>query len=570
MRKNSIEFKTGFTSEAGTYRTNKDFFAYTELDDMACYIAADGLDSDEEVKSAELAANSFFECFLENPTMSRRKIKNYIMHVHKTLIANSTSVRLKSSMIIMITDYSNMIWVVSGNARLYHFRKGGFSFRSKDQSVAQMMVDAGKISEEECNFHDERNNLTNFIGNAKGFTPFISKKFKLSDGDSVIMATSGFWENIDSLDLVEALKEGTEPNEIICGLEDLFLSRQSKVINNYTLSVILMNKVFKEGPRQDKRLKMAKKIAMVLIPIIVVASIGLIIRNVKKKNLEKDAITYEQDGDKNLKDKFYDKAEEAYASAVKAVKSINEKESLERVERKHSILKKILEGDEQYDKQDFENAKVSYTDAMGNLKFFSQYDNNVFSKEDLYITIDKKIKNTKNCLDVKDQFGKGNKLFDDGKFRESLPVYEAALKKAEDIYYDEMTDKLEKKIEEVKKKLEEDEATAAGQAKDKKLLEDFIKEVKDKWKEIENFVKQAKAYETKEYEKAIGRYEKAIEKCEEIVELPNSDDYKEVKDKKEVKELKELTEAKKKQIEYEDKIIDLNNKKDAEKAEKAG
>jgi tetratricopeptide (TPR) repeat protein len=331
-----------------------------------------------------------------------------------------------------------------------------------------------------------------------------------------------------------------------------------------------MNKVFKEGPRQDKRLKMAKKIAMVLIPIIVVASIGLIIRNVKKKNLEKDAITYEQDGDKNLKDKFYDKAEEAYASAVKAVKSINEKESLERVERKHSILKKILEGDEQYDKQDFENAKVSYTDAMGNLKFFSQYDNNVFSKEDLYITIDKKIKNTKNCLDVKDQFGKGNKLFDDGKFRESLPVYEAALKKAEDIYYDEMTDKLEKKIEEVKKKLEEDEATAAGQAKDKKLLEDFIKEVKDKWKEIENFVKQAKAYETKEYEKAIGRYEKAIEKCEEIVELPNSDDYKEVKDKKEVKELKELTEAKKKQIEYEDKIIDLNNKKDAEKAEKAG
>jgi tetratricopeptide (TPR) repeat protein len=331
-----------------------------------------------------------------------------------------------------------------------------------------------------------------------------------------------------------------------------------------------MNKVFKEGPRQDKRLKMAKKIAMVLIPIIVVASIGLIVRNVKKKNLEKDAITYEQDGDKNLKDKFYDKAEEAYASAVKAVKSINGKESLERVERKHSILKKILEGDEQYDKQNFENAKVSYTDAMGNLKFFSQYDNNVFNKEDLYITIDKKIKNTKNCLDVKDQFGKGNKLFDDGKFKESLPVYEAALKKAEDIYYDEMTDKLEKKIEEVKKKLEKDEATAAGQAKDKKLLEDFIKEVKDKWKDAEDFVKQAKSYETKEYEKAIGRYEKAIEKCKEIVELPNNPDYKEVKDKKEVKELKELIEAKKKQIEYEDKIIDLNNKKDAEKAKKAG
>lgn len=562
MRKNSIEFKTGFTSEAGTYRTNKDFFAYTELDDMACYIAADGLDSDEEVKSAELAANSFFECFLENPTMSRRKIKNYIMHVHKMLVANSTSVRLKSSMIIMITDYTNMIWVVSGNARLYHFRNGGFCFRSKDQSVAQMMVDAGKISDEECNFHDERNNLTNFLGHAKGFTPFISKKFKLCDGDSVIMATSGFWENIESLDLVETLKDGKEPNEIICGLEDMFLSRQNKVINNYTVAVILMNKVFKEGPRQDKRIKMAKKIAMILVPVIIVASIGLIVRNVKKKNLEKDAIAFEQDGDKNLKDKLYDQAEEAYASAVKAVKAINEKESLERVETKHSILKKVLEGDEQYDKQDFENAKVSYTNAMGSLKFFSQYDNNIFSKEDLYNTLDKKIKNTKNCLDVKEQFSKGNKLFDDAKFKESLPVYEAALKKAEDIYYDDMVDKLEKKIEEAKKKLEEAEAAAAGQAKDKKLMEDFTKEVKDKWKEMEDFVKDAKAYENKEYEKAIGRYEKAIEVCEIIVELPNKEDYKDIKDKKEVKEMKEITEAKKKQIEFGDKIIDLNKIKD--------
>ena len=61
------------------------------------------------------------------------------------------------------------------------------------------------------------------------------------------------------MDLVEALKSGAEPDEIVCGLEDLFLSRQGKVIDNYTVAVILMNKVYKEGPKQDKRLKMGAK-----------------------------------------------------------------------------------------------------------------------------------------------------------------------------------------------------------------------------------------------------------------------------------------------------------------------
>ncbi len=571
MRKNSIEFKTGFTSEAGTYRTNKDFFAYAELDDYACYIAADGLDSDEEVKSAELAVNCFFEYFMENPTMSRRKIKNYIMHVHKKLIANSTSVRLKSSIVIMVTDYTSIIWVVSGNARLYHFRKGGFSFRSKDQSVAQMMLDAGKISEEECNIHDERNNLTNFIGNAKGFTPFISKKFKLNDGDSVVMATSGFWENTDTLDLVEALKEGTEPSEIICGLEDLFLSRQSKVIENYTVAVILMNKVFKEGPKQDKRIKLIKKIAMFLIPILIVASIGLIVRNVKKKNLEKDAFQYEQDGDKNLKDKLYDKAEEAYANAVKAVKAINDKESLERVERKHSILNKILEGDGQYDKQDFKNANISYTDAMGNLKFFSQYDNNAFSKEEMYNTLDKKIKNTKNCLNVIDLFSKGNKLLDEGKFAEAKKAFEDAKKLANEIYYTEMAEKSDKKLEEANEKLKE--AKAAGDKKKEaaELSEKLCKAIEDECKDVEDMVKEGQNLEKKkEYDKAITTYEDAIDKYKEILEMPNVEEYKPVKEDKKVTDLMKTKNIEKKIKELKFKNIDLEKMKKEEEAKVAG
>ncbi|WP_252898059.1 hypothetical protein [Lysinibacillus sphaericus] len=43
MRKENCDFKTSFLSEAGSFLQNKDYFAYTELDDIACWVAHKGL-----------------------------------------------------------------------------------------------------------------------------------------------------------------------------------------------------------------------------------------------------------------------------------------------------------------------------------------------------------------------------------------------------------------------------------------------------------------------------------------------------------------------------------------------
>ena len=133
-----------------------------------------------------------------------------------------------------------------------------------------------------------------------------------------------------------------------------------------------------------------------------------------------------------------------------------------------------------------------------------------------------------------------------------------------------MAEKAEKKADEANEKLKEIEKAKGEKEKQDNLLAAFTNEVKKKWKEMEDLVKEAKTFETKEFEKAIARYKKAIEKCEEIAKLPNNEDYKSIKDKKEVTDMKELKEAEKKQTEYEDKVIDLEKKKEEEDAKKAG
>ena len=41
------------------------------MDDIACYIVADGIDSDEDINSAELAVGFLFENIMKKPSMSK-------------------------------------------------------------------------------------------------------------------------------------------------------------------------------------------------------------------------------------------------------------------------------------------------------------------------------------------------------------------------------------------------------------------------------------------------------------------------------------------------------------------
>jgi len=54
-----------------------------------------------------------------------------------------------------------------GDSRLYHFRQNHFLRRTKDHSFVQMLVDLGKISEEDMASHQEQNSLYQGLGGNK-------------------------------------------------------------------------------------------------------------------------------------------------------------------------------------------------------------------------------------------------------------------------------------------------------------------------------------------------------------------------------------------------------------------
>ncbi|HEX9062850.1 MAG TPA: serine/threonine protein phosphatase, partial [Clostridia bacterium] len=211
MRKEESEFKTCFISEAGTIKTNKDYFAFTELDDYACWVIASGVDSEEEKESAKIAVESILSDFMDNPSVSRRSIKKYLYNANRVLKSESLNISLNASVTVVVSDYSKLVWAVCGNTRLYQLRAGNLNFKSRDQSLSQVMADKGKIDTMELNSHEEANNLTCCLGMSGMFRPFISKKFELVEGDAILLCTGGFIRGIDDIEITDALQETKEP-----------------------------------------------------------------------------------------------------------------------------------------------------------------------------------------------------------------------------------------------------------------------------------------------------------------------------------------------------------------------
>ncbi len=509
MRKISSEFVTSFASEAGTFRVNKDYFAYAEMDDVACYIVADGIDSDEDINSAEMVVNFLFENFMKKPSMSRRKLKRCTIEAHRMLNEKSRSVRLKSSLMVVLTDYSKIIYACAGNTRMYHFRKGGMNFRSKDQSIAQIMADAGQINDEEIGLHDERNNLTNYLGQSKVFKPFVSRPFKLMDKDIIFLCTVGFWESIQSIDLVNSLKDAKESADLIEMLEDELLSRQNRVVNNYTMVAIYANKVFKENVKDDFRRKIIKKVASILIPVIIVTAGIIIYKKVEASKAEKVFAESEKKGDSYLQNESYEKALENYEKASESAKKIKKRAIEERIELKNQIANLIVEGDSFLSTSEYDKAKDNYINARTQVEFELEE-----GKKELLRNIDKKIDRTDDFIEVYDKSVEGDKEVEEGD-KTSAKAAETKDNSSKKTFFNEANNNYNKAIEIY---IEAKELSEKIKYYDmKKEMEDKIKNVKDKIKDVDNKVGEAGAAiakddKSKELVKKAEDYEKSGQK----------------------------------------------------------
>ena len=480
MRKDEAKFITEFLSEAGTKAENNDYFGYVLLDNYAIWAVADGFDEEEGAKvAARIAVESAIEYFMLRPRFNYDVIKEMMDYANLKVKEKQEETQkyslMHTSLLIIISNYNSILYGNIGNTRFYHIRGGYIISQSRDDTIAQLLVDEEALNISDMRFHRQRNDLLQAIGDFGKIKPNIIKKpVELMEKDVFCLTTVGFWENIDEHDLENDLSRFEDKKQWLNSLEKRILASLRDNIENYTIAQVEVSAVASPEPMEKDKSKLIKKIILVML-IIVVIILFVIIWNVKRRNgILQAATQYEKLADEEILKKnfnnsidnlkleigeyeklkpksrgiigFFTNAEKKRADASKKIDEINKK--IGETEKIKKAFSDISEGNEMFNSGNYDEANVKYQQAKYNLNDNS-YKRDELNTEEILTTLDSRINSTVKLKEAKALEIAGDTAVNEGSYNLAKVSY----KNAADMYLAngraDYVSQVEKKLEEI-------------------------------------------------------------------------------------------------------------------------
>jgi len=427
MRKQNSSFQSEFISEAGIGLENNDYYAYVEYDKYACYVIADGLNEHPDPASGSLASQAALLKFQECPSLSVHTLAACLKAANDALCEAENKVRLKTSITIVVTDYTKMRYGYAGNTRLRLYRKGFVQNSSEDTSLANEIVTEKRLPEDILAEHEEKNNLYTYAGQGKGFSPVISKKIPLQSGDIIALYTRGIWEKITNKDLDSIFADKTDPKEALLEVERKLFEEQPDKLGNYTCAVIFVNKIFLDPNRKRQMKRIITAGILVIVLSVVLALVLWFLHYQKQKYLEKLEFHYTNIIE-YIQDHNFLRAEEECTEVLAAAQKLKDKKQIQEISDYQKLIEAVNIADEAYNAQKYEEAQTAYITAMERSRYADRI-------ADEYIN--SKLNTITSYLSVFDYIEMGDTLAAMGDYELAEQKYLEARRLASKAYFEE-------------------------------------------------------------------------------------------------------------------------------------
>lgn len=468
MRKQNSSFEAKFISEEGSKLKNNDYFGYVELDEFACYVIADGITDMPDAEGARLAIETIIVNFQAAPSISKRSVRRLLKLANRALLGRESYKPLKASVTVVVTNYQKMRYGYAGNTRLRLYRGGMVYKQTKDMSLSQSMAEQEEIPKDEVMRHEERNNLYSYLGK-NDFRPVISKKIKLLETDMIALYTRGIWENVDEAELDDVFAEAdNEAQEAIDSIEDLLLSRQPENLDNYTLAVIFVNKVY-QNPERRKRIK--KIIIISVVVVVIIAAICVVVWLLYRKRQQRieDMNYYFTNTVEYVNTDNYVRAQEECIQAQELAKKLRDDAMKNRLQEYLVVIETVLLADESYAGGAYEEANEYYLSAIDR----ARYADNIGIDY-----MEKKLDKINTFLSVEDDIALGDALLEQGDYEGAEEKYLLAKRSALSVHDAEgkqnAMDALEKLYQEKESAESEAQEAADDRAKEQVAAAEMI------------------------------------------------------------------------------------------------
>ncbi|WP_145475997.1 PP2C family protein-serine/threonine phosphatase [Yersinia similis] len=175
-------------------KDNHDKFFFKLLDGYSVSIILDGFSSLETTPH-------YVDTFIDYLDLNLNEFVVFddACHLIETVINDSFGADGKACIAAIVSSNDSFRYMTIGDCRIYFLSDKD---RTKDDSIAQKLVDAKVSSPKSIAVHPYRNKLTKFISRdcKHGYDLFYDRKNICSDG-FVLMCTDGFWSNADENDI---------------------------------------------------------------------------------------------------------------------------------------------------------------------------------------------------------------------------------------------------------------------------------------------------------------------------------------------------------------------------------
>jgi PPM family protein phosphatase len=129
----------------------------------------------------------------------------------------------------------DLLIVHVGDSRAYLFRAGGLHRLTKDHTVAQMLVDSGRLEAGEIPSSRLRHVLTNALGGSSEHVDVDVDLLRLEDGDRLLLCSDGLTDLVDDDTIAQTLADPASSADACAQLVQLALDRGGR--DNVTVIV---------------------------------------------------------------------------------------------------------------------------------------------------------------------------------------------------------------------------------------------------------------------------------------------------------------------------------------------
>lgn len=209
----------------------EDAFGHLSVDPhTGCWVVADGVGGQGAGEiAAQLAVETIVCGFRSNPLCSRTELRNLLESAHRAVFAarqpDSPTANMASTVVAMLATNHQAIWGHVGDSRLYHFRAGKLLHRTEDQSLVNLLLARGALTEADIATFPQRNVILHALGQDEIPEIRLHGPVPLQAGDGFLLCSDGVWELASDDELLKVWQASRSADHWLSALEQLLLLR---------------------------------------------------------------------------------------------------------------------------------------------------------------------------------------------------------------------------------------------------------------------------------------------------------------------------------------------------------